>query len=408
MKNIVSFVLILILALWTVSLSQELQTQELKRLEAVFTDKIREQDFTDSFLAQVPFSQIGEITAQVVEQIGDFKNVKGKDGEYRVNFKNGYALTKINLDAAGKIQGLLLTDIIPSVENLDEAVTAFDALVTGSRQGSLLIQKFNATGSETIIERNIDTALAVGSGFKIAVLATLVEEVKAKKRNWTDVVNLQEQDLSFPSGILQNWYVGAPLTLESAAALMISRSDNTATDLLIRVLGRKTIENYLSRQGITLNQPLLTTRELFYLKSRPYKLQAEAYLSASPEEQLQILIGLANLPRPKLSEILVGGNEPYLLEAEWYFKPQELCTVMEQVKNLELMSIEPGFGNPVGWEKIAYKGGSEPGVLNFNYWLEHKSGASYCVIATLNDAEKSINDLDLQTALSGITEILKK
>jgi len=388
MKNLVSiafilvFILasILVLSLLNFALTQETQDIEIlevKRLEAVFTDKIREQDFTESFLKQVPFERIAEITSQVYEQIGYFKNVKGEDGEYRVNFTDGYALTKINLDSEGKIQGLLLTDIIPNVENLDEAVAAFDELVTGSTQGALLIQRYDAAGSEAMVERNIETAFAVGSGFKIAVLATLVEEVNARKRNWTDVVNLQEQDISYPSGILHHWYAGAPLTLESAAALMISRSDNTATDLLIRVLGRGTIESYLSENGIVLNQPLLTTRELFYLKSRPHRLQAEAYVSASPKEQLKILEALAYLARPTLSEILVGGNEPYLLEAEWYFKPQELCKVMEQVKDLELMQMEPGPINATGWAKVAYKGGSEPGVLNFSYWLEPTSGPSY-------------------------------
>ncbi len=383
---------------------------EVKRIEAVFTGEILEEDFTSRFLAQVPFAQIATITAQVSEQIGDFETVEGEDGEYRVDFTSGYALTQISLDAESKIQGLLLTDVIPNVADLDEAVAAFDALIMGSTQGSLLIQKYDGMASEIVVERNSDTPYAVGSAFKISVLATLQEEINAKKRNWTDVVNLQEQDKSFPSGTLHHWYVGAPLTLESAAALMISRSDNTATDLLIRTLGRETIESYLVKQGIVLNQPFLKTRELFYLKSEPYETYAESYRTASREEQLEILEVLAERARPAVSEILVGGDAPYLLEAEWYFKSQELCKVMAQVKDLELMHIEPGFVSRDGWSKLAYKGGSEPGVLNFSYWLEptpETPETAYCVIVTLNDTEKAINERDLQTVLSGIVEVLK-
>ena len=42
---------------------------------------------------------------------------------------------------------------------------------------------------------------------------------------------------------------------------MISVSDSTATDALIALLGRESIENYTA-----LNRPLLTTREVSTLK----------------------------------------------------------------------------------------------------------------------------------------------
>src|SRR5690606_39753601 len=51
---------------------------------------------------------------------------------------------------------------------------------------------------------------------------------------------LEAGDVSLPTGILQEWPVGTPMTIQSLATLMISISDNTATDVLLRVAGRDT------------------------------------------------------------------------------------------------------------------------------------------------------------------------
>ena len=70
----------------------------------------------------------------------------------------------------------------------------------------------------------------------------LREEVEAGRRAWDEVVRLEEAWKSLPSGLLQGWPEGSPLTLHTLAALMISLSDNTATDALIALLGRERLE----------------------------------------------------------------------------------------------------------------------------------------------------------------------
>ena len=44
---------------------------------------------------------------------------------------------------------------------------------------------------------------------------------------------------SLPSGITQSWPAGSPVTLQTLATLMISISDNTATDTLVTLERRK-------------------------------------------------------------------------------------------------------------------------------------------------------------------------
>jgi hypothetical protein len=43
------------------------------------------------------------------------------------------------------------------------------------------------------------------------------------------------------------------------------------------------------------------------------------------------------------------------------------------------------------WDRITYKGGSEPGVLNFSTRVE-KGGVVHCVVATWNHEETLEND----------------
>ena len=53
---------------------------------------------------------------------------------------------------------------------------------------------------------------------------------------------LSTQGRSLPSGITQDWAPGTPASLEQLATLMISISDNTATDALMGLIGRERLE----------------------------------------------------------------------------------------------------------------------------------------------------------------------
>ncbi|TGD67441.1 hypothetical protein EYC08_01910 [Tabrizicola sp. WMC-M-20] len=83
-------------------------------------------------------------------------------------------------------------------------------------------------------------------------------QMTAGQRDWADVVRLDSHHISLPSGLMQDWPVGSSVTLHTAALLMIAESDNTATDLLIDLLGRDRIA---ARLGLA-TQDLLTTREI--------------------------------------------------------------------------------------------------------------------------------------------------
>ncbi|MBV8223402.1 MAG: serine hydrolase, partial [Candidatus Eremiobacteraeota bacterium] len=97
-----------------------------------------------------------------------------------------------------------------------------------------------------------------------------------------------------------------------------------------------------------------------------------------------LLAQLASRPLPDVKLFQSGAVvDP---DIEWFFSVRELCTLMNRVASLPLMSINPGVADPAQWTHVAYKGGSEPGVLNLTTQIVSKSGKTYCVSATWNDA----------------------
>ena len=198
---------------------------------------------------------------------------------------------------------------------------------------------------------------------------------------------------------MQTWPDGAPLTLQTLATLMISLSDNTATDALISVMGREVVETKTAR-----NRPFLTTQELFKLKNPQNRPLLERYLAGDEAAKRAVLAELVDRPFPSV-EVFAGA--PVALEVEWFFSARQLCALIEEVQSLPLMSVNPGVADPANWQRIAFKGGSEPGVLNFTYWLEGEDGATYCVSATQNNSEALIDETAFSALYGGLLNALE-
>src|SRR5690606_30405286 len=125
----------------------------------------------------------------------------------------------IVLDSAGKIAGLMFRPAVARNLGFDEILADLAALAPKS---SLLVTE---NGVERFA-REPEAELAVGSAFKLGVLKALKDQIAAGQHSWDEVAELAASDISMPSGMIQAWPVGAPLTLHTLAALMISISDN--------------------------------------------------------------------------------------------------------------------------------------------------------------------------------------
>lgn len=355
------------------------------------TEEIQPEWFAPSFLAQVPAEQVSAILAQLAPLLGSYEQVTQEGEQFLVHFSNGVLPAQISLDGEGRIQGLFFHPPRPKADGLDEAVARFAEL---PGETHLLV----ISDAGILASHEPEKSLAVGSAFKLAVLAALVDQIEAGERSWDDVVTLPAGAKSLPSGILQEWPAGSPVTIHTLAALMISLSDNTATDALIALVGRERIEQYSLR-----NRPFLTTREAFTLKDPQNADLLEVYRKADAEDRRALLEDLAGLPLPPVNVFAQG--KPVATDVEWFFNTYELCSLMARVQDLPLMGINPGVASPGAWRQVAYKGGSEPGILSMVTGLVGHDGTRYCVAATWND-DAVLDELRFIGAYSGILEVL--
>ena len=209
--------------------------------------------FNAAFLKAVPPDRLQAATEPLKAQIGPVVAVEPRGGQtYAVETATYEMITDIVLDADGKIAGLLLHAPVQKNASLEDLLKQ---MATAAPQSAYVVLK----DGKPIAASNPDQALAVGSAFKLGVLKALKDDIDSGRRKWSDVVTLKAEDMSLPSGMLQSWPAGAPLTLHTLATLMISISDNTAADTLLKLVGRDKVEAAL---GIA---PVLSTRELFIL-----------------------------------------------------------------------------------------------------------------------------------------------
>jgi beta-lactamase class A len=98
---------------------------------------------------------------------------------------------------------------------------------------------------------NADEVFATASSIKIAILAEFVRQVQQSKLKFDDPYTLQLSDLVGGSGIVGALTPGVTkLTLRDVAALMISVSDNSATNILIDRIGMDNVNALLDSLGL--------------------------------------------------------------------------------------------------------------------------------------------------------------
>lgn len=362
-------------------------------------DVAPEEIFTDNFRAAVADAQLKALSANLTAQFGPAVEVAvlaprdGNRAALEIRFERGLAKGKIGIDPAeaNRIDLLLFTSI-------DSLVVAGDTPEKIAADLAALPGTVNAwfgplDRGAPVISINADTPLALGSTFKLYVLAALADDVRAGKRRWDDVAALTEK--SYPSGQLQDWPKGAPVTLHTLASLMISISDNTATDQLIAVLGRSRILRLMADSGHAdpaSNDPFLTTRELFVLKaSEPQFL--EIWRNSSVDETVEVDAVLSGL-NPSLEEVAAAfANGPKALDIEWFASPADLAKLMAHMRRsadpatFGIMAINPSATPAIkaNWDYIGYKGGSEPGVMNLTWLLRDKAGRDHVLTLGWNN-----------------------
>ena len=337
----------------------------------------------------MPPDRIRSILADLNRRCGAFVAVEAAEnaGEFRLITERCEVPTEITRNVDGTIEGLWFFSPVrrnlPLDELLDE-IASFDGTVSYA-----LLEN-----GKLIAGHEADRPMGIGSTFKLIVLAALVDLIEKGEANWADVVALEAKHLSHPSGSLQEMPIGSPLTLHTLAAAMIAQSDNTATDVLIDVVGRDRLE---AMSGL---QPFLTTRESFQLEDD--EAAYERFRTGDRSERYAVLRDLADAPLPPVNAVM----KPWKPEVEWLLSTKTLCGWIERVADVDLTQINTGPIRPDGWQQVSYKGGSQVGVLNFTTQARDARGRNFCLSVTWN-ADKAIDDTPLGSLYASVFQALR-
>jgi Beta-lactamase enzyme family/ORF 12 gene product N-terminal len=387
--------------------------------------------FTPEFLAEVP---VGSIVSAFGSMMGsdtgwtviDAEHLDELGGTVTISSAQG---RQIKLDIAvedaaeHRISGLLAEPVIPEIFAPGEAVTgaAIDAKLAaeGEQAGYGLFDVSDGTcrlvhGLET------DRALPLGSTFKLWVLAALASEIEAGRARWDEMLVVDDALKSSSDGEISQLAAGTPVTLQRYAELMISISDNSATDHLLARLGRVTVEAAMVNAGVadpSANMPLPSTREFFLLKFGR-SVPAAEYLALPAEERRALLDGrLAGLRLDTEIDPTFQPTTPtHITDLEWFATPTDLCRTHLRLADLathpglepvgEILAINPGLPFGSEWVDVRYKGGSEPGVL-FGAWrLQHSDGRVFVVAGGVADTRHPIDEIGAITLLSSAARLV--
>ena len=401
--------------------------------EETLTEELYNEHFSESFITQIPFAAFKPTIAQLQQTYGalTFTGFAEPPTETQavasVMTGTGEELYLIIAVTPAEPYQIDFMQLVPA-EALDTTPVELADWDDFNAQLEALAAQVNFQAVELgegdapqpVHELNPEQRLAVGSTFKLYILGELARQVEAGELSWDDELAIREEWKSLPTGTMQDEPEGAVFPLRHYAEQMISISDNTATDHLLFHLGREQVEAMQAEMGHgepEVNVPLLATREMFALKLAADPELVERFLAASDEEQRQILADEVAQLQITQEDGLTWTSPRAIDTIEWFASPADLVQAMASLREMaqrpglepimDILAINPGIQfDPATWTYAGFKGGSEPGVLNFTWLLERADGRWFVMSVSLNDDASLIDELTVIRLMGGAAQLL--
>lgn len=399
-----------------VTASPELQQRADALVAAIAGTIPYDKYFAPAFRAQIPEAAFVQVRDQLISGLGKPTRVESlvaltpHIADFRLGFERGTAAGQIVVDPAAphQVTGLRIMGTQPSEAPEASVQAVVDALKAMPGTTSFALARLEDAGPVPILTHNPATPLAIGSTFKLVILSELVRATAAGERRWDDLVTLDGSAL--PGGRYTPKPAGTRVTLRELATQMISVSDNSATDILLRHLGREKVEAMLPVVGIRdaagRNTPFLGTLEAFKLKGVGGGALGTRWEAADVAGRRTLLAGpVARAPISAIPPTLFQDRKPIRIGTiEWFSSADDLLRVLDWLRrNTEgqagvearaILSKNPGI-DPASagrWGWVGFKGGSEPGVVNLSLLLRAKSGGWVALTAGWNNPQAAINE----------------
>jgi beta-lactamase class A len=376
--------------------------------------------FDPTFFVAVPKAQLDSIMQSFSAQYGQPLKVLNVDKKsasgaaLTVDFEKAVGTFNINITPVTphKVNGLLATGFTTKNDSIAKIGAEFAALPGNA--GYIIEELNDGTANRIVAEYNAGNQFAIGSTFKLYILAELASQIDARERNWSDTTPLAHR--SFSSAATNRWPKDVPVTLSTLALQMITVSDNSATDTLLHFLGRSAVERKLAQIGHRAPDktlPFLSTVEAFAMKSSANAELRTRYLAASEADQRAIITKeQAKLGFDQVDNQTFAAGPAYIDTLEWFASPYDLSNLLNHIRRtrndrmIEILSVNSGLppANAANWQYVGFKGGSEPGVISLSYLLHAKTGQWYAVTGSWNDPAKVVDETTFAALMARLVQ----
>ncbi len=166
-----------------------------------------------------------------------------------------------------------------------------------------------------------DVFLPIGEGRVVLLVAALEKAIAAGKLKNRQTVKLLDADKAQDIDDLAHEKEGFAFPLEDLRRRLFSRFDRTAADVVLRLVGRTSLEN-----GREPASPFLSRREFAWLMTLP----PEELAKLSREDAIKAAV---KLDRPHVLPPLTAERYDHLEKIEWRATAQELCEALSAIMN---------------------------------------------------------------------------
>lgn len=394
--------------------------------EVFTTGELPESDyeatFTSEFRQEVPYDEFMTVVGQIADgrewAVGEFEERDGMSGVARIVAGDGEAW-RANMSLENvpphRIAGLFIQPTQPPT--LDDPPADLDEAASRLREmGDLELAVMRVDGGECepVFQAGEGDPAPVGSAIKLYVLGAVADAVDEGGLSWEDETPIVEEHRSIPTGVLQDEEAGTAFSIREMAETMIAFSDNTATDHLIGLVGRERVEAALGEYGMEspgLNTPFMDTMDLTALKIGPASGLATQWLEADEAGRRDILYQISDL-RPGDLPLAEFTSPVRPDQIEWFATPADMCRVLVELYErgeplTQILTINPGLPDDEGlFETVAFKGGSEPGLVAMNWLVERPDGARYVVAGSVVNPDEDVDQLQATLLFGAIRDLV--
>ncbi len=241
------------------------------------------------------------------------------------------------------------------------------------------------SGEEAMV--NGDDLFQLASVFKVPVIVTLYRQVDSGKFDLDERVEMTEYEKVPGSGVLRELTPGLELTIKDYRTLMMMISDNTATDMLVDLVGKDNVNNTMLELGLQRTK-ISTCREILFElvglgdvdpKDRTMQLWSETMRKIQEgiiSRPGRVKMGESNVSTPR--EMMTLLEKIYDGEAASRTSCEEIIALMKRCQTGENRIWRHLPRDKV---EVAHKTGTVMGVVNDGGIIFPKDGDPYILCA---------------------------